>query len=130
MMIHPEIGRFVADERLAALQRDARRALHPRAEPVDELSRIELRLCRVDDNPALERLAQLSERPLPKGSFVLAFVDGRLAAAHSLDGGGVLADPFVRTAHLRRLLELRAAQIEKPAPSRRFRLLGLRRQVA
>ena len=42
---------------------------------------------------------------------------------NSLDGGCVLADPFARTAHLRGLLKLRAEQIQKPTPSRRFGIL-------
>lgn len=113
-MIHPEIQRLMAADRLESLRRSAWRP--PRVERAvrDDTTEIELRLCRVSDNDALADLATLSERALPEGSFVLATVDGRLVAALSIDGGALLSDPFVRTAHLRRLLELRAAQIRGP----------------
>jgi hypothetical protein len=81
---------------------------------------IELRLSRVGDDPALDDLAVLAEQPLPIGRFVVALVDGRLVAALPLAGGRALADPFVRTAHLLPLLELRAAQLREPV--RRGRL--------
>ena len=84
--------------------------------PVD----IELRLCRADDDPALERLAALNERPLAFGRFVVALSNGQLAAALPLAGGRVLTDPFVRTAHLLPLLEVRAEQIRGREPRRRF----------
>jgi hypothetical protein len=45
-------------------------------------------------------------------------VDGRLVAALPLAGGHMLADPFVRTAHLLPLLELRAAQLREPVGRR------------
>jgi hypothetical protein len=74
----------------------------------------------VADDPALEQLAALAERPLPFGRFVVALVDGRLVAALPLAGGHALVDPFVRTAHLRPLLELRAAQLCEPKRRRWF----------
>lgn len=86
----------------------------------DEAS-VALRLCRVSDDPGLEQLAALSERELPRGRFVVAEVDGRLVAALPLSGGPLLADPFAPTAHLRSLLELRAAQV-RDARERRARL--------
>jgi hypothetical protein len=46
---------------------------------------------------------------------VVALVDGTLVAAMPLAGGPTVADPFVRTAHLRPLLALRAAQLRQPA---------------
>ena len=49
---------------------------------------------------------------------MVALVDGRIAAALPLAGGALLADPFMRTAHLQRLLELRAAQLRQPEPRR------------
>jgi hypothetical protein len=51
---------------------------------------------------------------------VVAIVNGRIAAALPLAGGRPLADPFVRTAHLQRLLELRAEQLRQPEPRRSF----------
>jgi len=79
---------------------------------------IALRLCRVDDDPALAKLAALEERPAPTGRFVIAELNGRIVAALPLDGGPALRDPFVRTAHLQRLLELRVAQLNNPEPTR------------
>jgi hypothetical protein len=119
-MIHPDIMRLLADERLATLKHDARRpAPRPtRSSPAADLSEIDLRLCKASDDAALEQLAALSEQPLAAGRFVVALVDGRIAAALPLAGGSLLADPFVRTAHLQRLLELRAAQLRQPEPRR------------
>lgn len=114
MMVHPEIEKFMASDRMEMLRADARRLpRRTQAAPEDERG-FELRLCRVSDHDALVDLAALSERILPQGSFVLGFVDGRLAAALPIDGGPLLADPFLPTTHLRRLLELRAAQIREP----------------
>jgi hypothetical protein len=57
------------------------------------------------DRPAVEQLAQLDEAPAPSGDTLLAFVDGRLAAARPLAGGRTVADPFMRTAALVQLLD-------------------------
>jgi hypothetical protein len=120
MLQHPEIMRFLVNEHLAALQRAARPPLPVAPATVTEPSGVELRLCRVADDPELEELALLAERALPFGRFVVAVVDGRLVAALPLAGGRALTDPFVRTAHLLPLLELRAAQLREPASRRRL----------
>jgi hypothetical protein len=73
---------------------------------------VTLRLCTVQDDPALERLAQLESRALPAGRFVVAEVDGELIAAVPLVGGRAFADPFRKTAHLMPLLRRRARQLE------------------
>ena len=124
-MIHPEVMRLIMKERFLGLQNSARRAPRPEpflpvsaAPPVD----VELRLCSVRDDEALERLAALNERPLPFGRFVVAFSNGRLVAALPLGGGHVLRDPFVATEQLLPLLELRADQIRGRAPKRRLSL--------
>jgi hypothetical protein len=77
----------------------------PPAEPVL------LRLCSVQDDAALARLAGLEGRPEPKGRHVLAEVGGVVVAALPLGPGSVIADPFRPTAHLIPLLELRAKQL-------------------
>lgn len=124
-MIHPEVMRLIMKERFLGLQNSARRAPRPEpflpvtpAPPVD----VELRLCSVRDDEALERLAALNERPLPFGRFVVAFSNGRLVAALPLGGGHVLRDPFVATEQLLPLLELRADQIRGRASKRRLSL--------
>jgi hypothetical protein len=120
MLQHPEIMRFLAKEHVETLRRAAQPVLRPTRPAANDFARIELRLCRVGDDPALEQLAELAERPLPFGRFVVAVVNGRLVAALALAGGHLLTDPFVRTAHLRPLLELRAAQLREPVRRRRL----------
>jgi hypothetical protein len=79
-------------------------------EPVEDVT---LRLCTVQDDPALERLAQLESRELPGGRFVVAEVDGELVAAVPVAGGAAFADPFRKTAHLVPLLRTRARQLDR-----------------
>ncbi|HZO98282.1 MAG TPA: hypothetical protein VFB42_13010 [Gaiellaceae bacterium] len=114
--MHPQFRIDVLRERSRQFERDVRRsALLARpaapAAPVEE--RVSLRLCCVHDDPALERLALLEGRPLPRGRFVLAEVDGEVVAALPLRGGAALADPFRPTAHLLPLLRLRAEQLRR-----------------
>jgi hypothetical protein len=45
-----------------------------------------------------------------------AELDGALVAAISLTTGDVIADPFIRTDHIRSLLELRASQLRGQRP--------------
>jgi hypothetical protein len=62
------------------------------------------------DLAALRRLAALDDRGTPHGDAMLAFVDGELRAALTLDGRKALADPFRRTAELVELLHVRVDQ--------------------
>jgi hypothetical protein len=108
-----ELRRMIMNDRIETLQRAAFRpavAAAPRIEAPD----IELRLCKSDDDFALDQLGELSEQPVPAGRLVVALVDGRLVAAVPLTGGPALRDPFVRTAHLLPLLEVRAKQLRQP----------------
>lgn len=118
-----ELRRMIMNDRIETLQRAAYRpavATAPRIEAPD----IELRLCKSDDDFALAQLGELSEQPVPVGRLVVALVDGRLVAAVPLSGGPALRDPFVRTAHLLPLLELRAKQLRRPVQQpRAVRLL-------
>jgi hypothetical protein len=118
-----DIRTMLVNDRIETLRRAAARPLKAPARRV-ESSNIELRLCKPSDDPALDDLAALSEEPVPFGRLVVALVNGRLVAALPLAGGCALRDPFVRTAHLTRLLELRAKQLREPVPQRRaLRLL-------
>ena len=64
------------------------------------------------DAAAARKLAGRDSAPLPDGELLGLEVEGRLLAIQPLaDGGTVIADPFARTAELRALLELRAAQL-------------------
>jgi hypothetical protein len=118
-----EFRRMIMNDHIESLHRAATRPLvapAPRIEAPD----IELRLCKSADDFALDQLGELSEQPVPAGRLVVAIVDGRLVAALPVAGGPALRDPFVRTAHLLRLLELRAEQLREPVqPTRTARLL-------
>jgi len=118
-MIHPEFTKILAAEHVEQLRQDAR-VLRATPRPVADTSDVELRLCRIADDPQLERLAELAERPLPHGRLVIAATGGQIVAALPLVGGPALRDPFARTAHLMPLLELRAEQLRDPAPRRWF----------
>jgi hypothetical protein len=120
MLHHAFIMRYLVADHVDELRRAARPIVRPSRAAATDLAGIELRLCRVGDDPALDELAALAERPLPFGRFVVALVNGRLVAALPLAGGNILTDPFVRTTHLRPLLELRAAQLREPERRRRF----------
>lgn len=72
---------------------------------------ITIRHSRPEDGRDLLRLAALDDRRAPRGDVLLAFMDGRLAAARGLDArGAAVADPFRRTREVLELLDLRAAQ--------------------
>jgi hypothetical protein len=114
-MLDFEVRRMMMEDRIATLRRSARP--RKRTEPVRvESPDIELRLCKPADDPAIDRLAALSEVPVPYGRLVVALLDGKLVAALPLNGDPVLRDPFVKTAELVHLLEVRAEQLREPAP--------------
>ena len=113
-MLDFEVRRMMMEDRIAPLRRSARP--RRRTEPVRvESPDIELRLCKPADDPAIDRLAALSEVPVPYGRLVVALLDGKLVAAKPLNGDPVIRDPFVKTAHLVHLLEVRAEQLREPA---------------
>jgi hypothetical protein len=118
-MIHPEFTKILATEHVERLRRDAR-VVRATPRPVVDTRDVELRLCRMADDPELDRLAALAERPLPHGRLVIAATGGQIVAALPLAGGPALRDPFAKTAHLMPLLELRAAQLRDPEPRRWF----------
>src|SRR5438132_5760100 len=106
--MHPElIYRFALDHN-AALRRDAnryRRAREASAHPPQPVrAAIQLRLSACRDE--LERLAQLSERPLRDGDWIVADVDGVPVAAVSVEIGTTLYDPFRPTNQALSLLKL------------------------
>jgi hypothetical protein len=120
---------MIVKDRLDALRRSAKPAARRPLATRVESSEIELRLCRASDDPALERLAALAERPLPFGRLVVALVDGSLVAALPLGGGCALRDPFAKTVHLLPLLELRASQLRRPEPRRAWATRLVRRHA-
>jgi hypothetical protein len=62
------------------------------------------------DRVAVEELAELDGRPAPVGETLLAEVDGKLWAAVGVDDGAAVADPFLPTADVLWLLQIRAEQ--------------------
>jgi hypothetical protein len=91
---------------------------------------VALRLCRVHDDPALERLAQLEGAKIHPGRYVIAEVNGTIVAAQPLEGGAPLADPFRKTAQVLPLLQLRVEQLSGPRGGRiRRHVLSLHRTV-
>ena|SRR5436190_24169556 len=67
------------------------------------------------DGPAISRLARLDDRRLFPGPYILGERGGEIVAAVPLFGGSAIANPFVRTAELLDLLELRARQLTPKA---------------
>jgi hypothetical protein len=63
------------------------------------------------DQDAIERLAERDSARAPRGTLLVGEIAGELRAAVSLDGSGVIADPFHSTADLLALLEARAGQL-------------------
>jgi hypothetical protein len=112
--MHPDFSELTIHEQNRDLDQRARTAFAARVLPgptAEEDDAVELRLCRCDDDPALERLAMLEGRPTPAGRYVIAEVNGSVVAAMSLVSGVVLADPFEPTEQLIPLLRMRAAQL-------------------
>lgn len=86
---------------------------------------VTIRYARPDDALALLDLADLDSSHAPHGVVIVAEVDGRLWAAHSLDDGHAIADPFRPTGELSFLLAERARQLSSAArpPRRHLRAL-------
>ena len=78
------------------------------------------------DRVAIDELAELDGRPAPVGETLLGEVDGKLWAAVGVDDGAAVADPFLPTADVVWLLQIRAEQervARQPAsPTGRFNL--------
>jgi hypothetical protein len=111
-MVRDRERQLARDLQRSALRRESRRSVPAPADPVV------LRLCRVQDDDDLSRLAALSGERSAPGRHVVAEVDGVVVAALPLAGGPALRDPFRRTAHLLPLLELRARQLAGRRPRR------------
>src|SRR3954453_19662897 len=112
-MMHPELMRQVAMSRMADFNRSAdryrraRQASNHPAQPVRTAIQLRLSACREE----LERLAQLSERPLHEGDWIVADVDGVPVAAVSVDDGTTVSHPFKPTSQAGWLLRIRRQQL-------------------
>ncbi len=80
---------------------------------------VTVRVGGTSDAKALRRLAITDSAEPLGGPVLLAEADGRVVAAVALAGGRTIADPFVRTAAIVQMLELRAAQIRSAGVERR-----------
>lgn len=103
-----ELRREASAQRLAKVSR--RRKANRDADGSTE----EVTVRRLDpaaDHAAVVRIAERDSADVPAGELIGAEVDGSLVAAISLSDHDVIADPFARTAGVRSLLELRAAQL-------------------
>src|SRR5438874_1475531 len=92
-----------------ALYRDRVREGEARRRQAEAIAGDELVIRRAanGDSRRLARLAQLDSSAVPAGPTLVAEVDGLLVAAVPLDGGRPIADPFVPTRPLVKMLELR-----------------------
>ena len=76
---------------------------------------VTIRYARPDDAIALLDLADLDSTHAPHGVVLVAEVGGRLWAAHSVDDGHAVADPFRPSGELAFLLAERARQVQAGA---------------
>lgn len=107
--MHPELHSRFASERL----KDDHAGLRVEEEGAATLHSmpITIRPLRDGDTAAVERLAELDERPVPSGRLLLAEVGGTIQAVVALDGGETVANPFARTGEAVSLLQVRREQL-------------------
>jgi hypothetical protein len=103
-----------------------KKLLGPTQDIEDSSPDVTIRYARPDDALALWDLAELDSSYPPHGVVLVAEVGGRIWAAHSLDDGHAVADPFHPTGELSFLLSERARQVAAAArpPRRRQRALA------
>jgi hypothetical protein len=74
---------------------------------------VTIRYARPDDALALLDLAELDSSSAPHGVVLIAEVGGRIWAAHSLDDGHAVADPFRLSGDLVPLLAARGRDLRR-----------------
>jgi hypothetical protein len=80
---------------------------------LEDPKRFTVRLAEPADESVLRRLAALDSSRFPSGTLLVGEISGGVQAAVPVMGGRGIANPFVRTAELMTLLELRAAQLRE-----------------
>jgi hypothetical protein len=120
-VLHEMLARTRRDELrrgdgLRSLRAQARASL--RVAPEDAGVQITIRQSWPDDAAALERLAQLDSRPVPRAPALIAEVDGELRAALSLHDGATISHPFRVTTGALQLLATRAGQLSRSRGTR------------
>ena len=88
------------------------------------MSEITIGMLKEEHADELRTVAERDSSEVPAGMVIGARVDGRLVAARSVSHGHAVADPFVHTASVQRLLAERVSQI------RGTRTGGLRHALA
>ena len=111
------LAQSVMEERFA--QAEQYRRSHPErpAAAPALYDSVTIRRVTPDDRHAVERLAQLDGRQVPRGAALLAEVDEQVLVVRSLEDGATVADPFHPTAELVRLLAARAKQLGGHTPN-------------
>jgi hypothetical protein len=94
---------------------DARRSRAPSQRRAAVGANVIIRTATAADHEALAALAILDEAAPPAGDALVAEVDGSPRAVLPLAGGRPFADPFLPTADLVQLLEMRAEQLRQAA---------------
>lgn len=115
--MHPYVMQTIAATRQTELLAEARRrGLADAARRGAPGPDVTVRLARDTDALALDRLALLSERPVPQGTLLLGSVRGEVIAAVAIEGGPAIADPFRRTADAVSQLRSHAKELRGPLP--------------
>ena len=97
--MHPHLMYTLAATRnLELLEKAGRHRIAEAARRPAPGPEVLVRLARDTDALALDRLAALSERPVPQGTLLVASVRGEVLAAAAVEGGPAIYDPFRRTA--------------------------------
>jgi hypothetical protein len=94
-----------------------RRTDEPRPPALGPDRTVTLRVADLSEEPALERLAELSGLSISPGRYLVAEVDGDVWAGLPLSGGEPFADPFLPALEVKELLSLRRGQLEAYAGS-------------
>lgn len=115
--MHPYVMYTIAATRQSELLEEARRRglVEAARRPAPGLD-VTVRLARDTDALALDRLAILSERPVPQGTLLVASVHGEVIAAGAVEGGPAIYDPFRRTADALSEICSRAKALRGPLP--------------
>jgi hypothetical protein len=125
--MHPYLIYTIAATRQLEMLEEARiRRLADEARRPARGPQVTVRFARDTDALALDRLAVLSERPVPEGTLLVASVHGEVIAAAAVEGGPAIADPFRRTADAVAQICSLAKSIRGPLPWLRVPMRRLR----
>jgi hypothetical protein len=118
--VNPFMSNELAEQHIRDLRDQAARG---RGKREDRTAPVTVRRFAERDIDAIQRLAELDEKPIPSGGVLVAEQAGELVAALPLDGGQALADPFKPTADVVELLKVSARQLREASGAPRHSLL-------